>query len=296
MKYKPDICFYHSPCADGFAAAYAIWTKWPDIEFIPINHGDPIDRIKITGKDVLFVDFSVKRDVMLDLATFVNTLVVLDHHASAERELKGFNNFDGSLADLNKVINRITESIEDIFVHFDMNHSGAVLAWNFANPTKEVPIAFSLIEDRDLWNWVHDATKPFTLALTSEPNDFKHWHGFVVPQWLKLYNSGRAIEKYQQTLIEQIALNAYVSTLTCGEKEYHGVVFCNSGVLQSEVGNYLINHYPDAPFAAVWYTTPDGDQRYSLRSEEGRTDVSLVASSFGGGGHRNASGFTIKKG
>jgi uncharacterized protein len=36
-----------------------------------------------------------------------------------------------------------------------------------------------------------------------------------------------------------------------------------------------------------------GSRTWSLRSEDSRQDVSEVASTFGGGGHRNAAGFRV---
>jgi nanoRNase/pAp phosphatase (c-di-AMP/oligoRNAs hydrolase) len=45
-------------------------------------------------------------------------------------------------------------------------------------------------------------------------------------------------------------------------------------------------------FAAAYYF--DGDAyKFSLRSKEDGSDVSEVAANFGGGGHKNASGFRI---
>ena len=46
------------------------------------------------------------------------------------------------------------------------------------------------------------------------------------------------------------------------------------------------------PFAACYYETAKG-RVYSLRSREGGVDVSVIASLFGGGGHKNAAGFRI---
>jgi nanoRNase/pAp phosphatase (c-di-AMP/oligoRNAs hydrolase) len=47
------------------------------------------------------------------------------------------------------------------------------------------------------------------------------------------------------------------------------------------------------PFAASWFERQDGKFVYSLRSRgDGGEDVSTVAKLLGGGGHRNAAGFT----
>lgn len=45
------------------------------------------------------------------------------------------------------------------------------------------------------------------------------------------------------------------------------------------------------PFAACYVDTPNG-RTFSLRSTDEGVDVSAVAQSFGGGGHRNAAGFS----
>jgi nanoRNase/pAp phosphatase (c-di-AMP/oligoRNAs hydrolase) len=45
------------------------------------------------------------------------------------------------------------------------------------------------------------------------------------------------------------------------------------------------------PFAAAYYDTLDGHRSWSLRSV-GDFDVAALAKRWGGGGHKNASGFT----
>jgi len=60
----------------------------------------------------------------------------------------------------------------------------------------------------------------------------------------------------------------------------------------SDLAHEMLKAYPQAPFAAV-VVDAYGGRTYSLRSEDGRRDVSEVARSFGGGGHRNAAGFRV---
>lgn len=48
----------------------------------------------------------------------------------------------------------------------------------------------------------------------------------------------------------------------------------------------------DAPFAACYWDTPKG-RDYSLRSRGDGADVSEIASLYGGGGHRDAAGFSV---
>jgi oligoribonuclease NrnB/cAMP/cGMP phosphodiesterase (DHH superfamily) len=57
--------------------------------------------------------------------------------------------------------------------------------------------------------------------------------------------------------------------------------------LTSDAGNLMAQ---GEPFAACYWDTPNG-RVFSLRSTDDGMDVSLIAKSYGGGGHRNASGF-----
>lgn len=288
--YSPDVCIYHSSCQDGFTAALAIWSKWPNIEFYGASHGDPIDLEHIRGKNVLFVDFSLKKDKIWAMAQFAKSVVILDHHKSAEAELADFGTFNGKLSDLEHLLNY---EHNNVVTHFDMMCSGAVLAWQFAFENHEyVPYSYQLVEDRDLWNWKYDDTKPFTLALSFVPPVFETWEKIMFSRDAieGLVIQGEAVLEYQQVLINQIVKNAYWST----KFEGHKVIECNTPVLQSEVGNALIKAHPDADFAAVWYISEKNATKYSLRSEDGRADVSVIAAQYGGGGHRNASGFIME--
>ena len=59
--------------------------------------------------------------------------------------------------------------------------------------------------------------------------------------------------------------------------------------LTSDAGHLLAN---GEPFAACYWDTPTG-RVFSLRSTDDGLDVSEIAKKYGGGGHRNASGFRV---
>ena len=59
--------------------------------------------------------------------------------------------------------------------------------------------------------------------------------------------------------------------------------------LQSDVGHELANQ--SGTFGLLWCIDKDNRCKVSLRSN-GDYDVSAIAKAFGGGGHRNAAGFT----
>jgi nanoRNase/pAp phosphatase (c-di-AMP/oligoRNAs hydrolase) len=85
-------------------------------------------------------------------------------------------------------------------------------------------------------------------------------------------------------LIKLLLQNAHSLTIL-GEE----VPAINAPFFQSEMASELANA---APYAAAYYFDGSG-YKFSLRSREGGKDVSEIASKFGGGGHRSASGFKV---
>jgi oligoribonuclease NrnB/cAMP/cGMP phosphodiesterase (DHH superfamily) len=68
-----------------------------------------------------------------------------------------------------------------------------------------------------------------------------------------------------------------------------------ANVLISEVGDYLIKTPPDGhtDFIVIWRYSPFHKTfNYSIRCKEGGPDLSLIAKKFGGGGHKQAAGFS----
>ncbi len=83
---KP-LCIYHHGCLDGFAAAWAVRKHYGDgeVEFHPGIYGKaPPD---VTGRVVILVDFSYKRDVLLQVCAQAACVLILDHHKSAAVDL-----------------------------------------------------------------------------------------------------------------------------------------------------------------------------------------------------------------
>jgi nanoRNase/pAp phosphatase (c-di-AMP/oligoRNAs hydrolase) len=70
------------------------------------------------------------------------------------------------------------------------------------------------------------------------------------------------------------------------------VPIVNTNALISEVTHELAKN---EPFAASWYLRADGRVRWSLRSTEDGIDVSKLALTLGGGGHKHAAGFHTDK-
>ena len=100
--------------------------------------------------------------------------------------------------------------------------------------------------------------------------------------------SGKAIKAFRDRQIDHAVKNSrmeYFAGYTIP------VVNLSSNI--SEVGNELCKRFPEAPFCVSYCDRSDRKRSFSLRSI-GDFDVSLVARNYGGGGHRNAAGFTTE--
>lgn len=258
---KP-LVIYHADCADGFGAAYAAWKKFGNAaDYVACNYGRPAPDIDI-GRPVYIVDFSFSRDVLLAMG-HAERVVVLDHHKTARDALSGDDwpvNFD---------------------VRFDMSKSGARMSWEFFHESP-APRLIEYIEDRDLWLWKLPGSKAFSAALRSYPFNFQLWDEFDVDD---LIVEGKAIDRYVTQQVDglaSLAQRAIVGGVSV--PAINGPAF-----LASELGNKLAQ---GEPFAAIWSASPK-EMFWSLRSTDQGMDVSQIAKAYGGGGHRNAAGFSV---
>lgn len=260
---KPLILF-HANCTDGFTAAWVAWRACDrEAEIVPCSYGDPPPDV--VGREVYIVDFSYPRAVLEVMAAAAKSLLVLDHHKTAEEALRGLP-----------------------YCRFDMARSGARMAWDYFHPNEAPPPLVAYVEDRDLWRWALQGSKAVSAFTHSVKRDLVTWDGLYRLTAEEMAWRGEAILTYQETLVESLVKNAR-------EVEIGGfkVLAVNAPVLQSEIGERLAK---DHPFGAVWFEGGNGDRYWSLRSRPPTgIDVSAVAKSLGGGGHAQAAGFKEPK-
>lgn len=252
---------YHAHCADGFGAAFACWHQFgATAHYLPVRYGDPLPEIP-DGATVYIVDFSFPREVLLELAQRCATLRVIDHHKTAQAALDGLP-----------------------FVTFDGNKSGAVLTWEYLFPEMPVPELLLYVQDRDLWQWRLPESREVSAAMMLRPFDFEIWSWLDVEQ---LRQEGRVALRLVRQTAERQARQA-----DWREVAGHRVPVVNATACISETCEAMKSLWPSAPFVASYFVTAAGNRVWSLRSGPD-FDVSAVASRFpGGGGHRQAAGFT----
>lgn len=260
---------YHFPCPDGMGAAYSAWRHFGDkARYIGINYGDKLPPLR-ARTDLYLLDFSFKRQLMLELAQLHPRIVVIDHHISAEKELQG-----------------IQDEAPNIEIVFDNNHTGAWLAWEYFFPDTTAPWLLPYVEDRDIWKHELPDTQEINAAVNTYPMDFLTWDKIIEDGPERLIQEGRAILRYTEGKKVDLARSARLAQI--GEFSFPAVNAPH--FLASDLGHHLLDIYPDAPFAGTYRDEKDGRRSWSLRSEDDRVDVQVLASALGGGGHRNASG------
>jgi oligoribonuclease NrnB/cAMP/cGMP phosphodiesterase (DHH superfamily) len=271
------LCIYHGNCLDGFAAAWAVRHSLGDsVEFYKGIHQQPPPEVE--GQDVILVDFSYKRTVLEDMLLTAASITILDHHVSAELELSELLS-SGQVDGL-----------------FDMNKSGAMLAWEWFNPEQNPPVLIRHVQDRDLWSFKLEGTRDICSALSSYPSDFGVWDDLMSrneQELAELRVEGAVIERKLQKDIEQLIESGIRRMTIAG---YDVPVLNAPAAYVSDAGHIMS---VGEPFAACYWDHANG-RSFSLRSngeaEENVVDVAEVAKIYGGGGHKNAAGFTVEHG
>lgn len=274
---------------DGTGAIVVAKKLFPNITFASMKNRNEIENtIKeaILSKKystILMTDCSPSTEESIDLINkFVedgNDFVLLDHHKSA--------------LELNKYSwSRVKVETEGF------KHSGTELLHNYF---EELGINVSILSEfvelvrcYDTWDWfdrgIHTAEKLNKLYWFLGVDDF-------IDDITKKINSNDSIFNTQDATILNVIEkldNEYISERkTMFETiDYKGlkvaILFTDRCV--SQLGNIICRENNDIDFCCL---VDLNRNKCSMRSLEGKTDVSLIAKKYGGGGHAQASGFTL---
>ena len=270
----PLVIYHGRSCPDGFAAALAARLFYGDrAEYLGLDHGDvkSVDDLPaLAGRAVYILDFSFSPEILAQVDARAAKLVLLDHHKSAAEKLTGFACRCG-------------------VVHFDMDKSGARLAWEFFQPTQPIPDLVKFIEDRDIWVWQFPESAGFLAALDMEAFDFARWAeiaAFNPAQLTQFMARGQAMDEKFTKLATDIAEGAQPVVFN-GQS---GLMVNAPGVFHSLIGELLSKK--SGTFALMWTAGKGGIVKVGLRSQR-NFDCIALAESMGGGGHAQACGFKM---
>jgi uncharacterized protein len=288
------LCIYHGNCADGFGAAWVV-RKFFGSDQVDFHAGfygaEPPD---VTGRDVIMVDFSFKRPVLDAMTAKAHSILILDHHKTAVEDLNGLLAPPSTgEAWVEAASGNLSQNVRTTAL-FDMQRSGAGLAWDYFFPDQKRPALIDTIEDRDLWRFALAHTREVQANVFSYPYDFRTWD-FLMARGKDhmgiqdMAQDGGAIErKHHKDIAELVAASKRRMVIGGLDVPVANLPY----TLSSDAGHLMSS---GEPFAACYMDTPRG-RIFSLRSSDAGADVSEIAKRYGGGGHRNAAGFQMPVG
>jgi hypothetical protein len=268
MSATDTLVIYHAGCPDGFAAAWSVWHEYGDwARYEPWQYGDEPPFRAAGEQRLVIVDFSFKRPVMERLIAEWPSLICLDHHKTAQADLEGLPG-----------------------CYFDMERSGAAMAWDYFSDGMPRPWVIDYVQDRDLWRFALPNSREVSAWTMAQPHTFEAWDALAAGGVENAVRLGGAIRihvaHYCEHMAKQTRLGR-VGGLTM--PVVNAPMFNVSDLLHAVCLEYsALNNCPVA--ACAWWVRADGKVQHSLRSV-GDIDVSEIAKQYGGGGHKNAAGF-----
>ncbi|TXH14504.1 MAG: hypothetical protein E6R03_08940 [Hyphomicrobiaceae bacterium] len=264
---------YHANCTDGWTAAWAYLQGSPGKKevAIPMSYGDDLP---IISKDecVVFLDFWPGAGRLKELAKRVPHVLVLDHHATA-------------LTEWEKHKDEFAELPVD--VTFDMNKSGALMAWEFWQ--SDPPDLVKYVSDNDLWKHELPDSRMVSAYIQSWDHTHENWDWLGNLTAEELREAAKESWRIKQQICSIAVKNAYMMDLHCNHKTYRAAVINVSFPTTQDVLSKLADEHG---MALGYCRMRDGKWKISVRTREG---APITAKSYceskGGGGHEHAAGY-----
>lgn len=268
-------CYFHAGCPDGFGAAWAVWRAWGrDGRYVARGHTDAFEPRAHEGELVVFVDIAPPPEALAQLTRLAAQVVVLDHHVTARDR---FAEAGGLASEHSRRGHRI---------HFDLDHSGSVLAWQHFHAAPP-PTLLRYVEDQDLWIWALPDSEAVNAAIGSYPREFDVWERLAARPPAELAAEGAPILRANRMEVERSLQSA--APVAIGERRAEAV---NARYQRAQIGHALAERAAyGLPWGVVYRITGDrvDVSLYSI----GELDAAGIAARYGGGGHRNAAGFHV---
>lgn len=272
------ICCYHNKDLDGYTSGAIVKRKFPSCELIGWDYGLPVPALG-EGNKVIIIDICFPMEDMIRIAD-TNDLIWIDHHVSQNKEFYAL--------PANRSLN--------IGYIYGAGISACELGWKHFFPDEEMPKAVELIGKYDTWRgngtkeWTDDIL-PFQYYMRAYCTGPESFPTILLDEDYLVYDAiemGSAIVKYQES---QDMLKAERGAF---EREVYGglkALCLNEGVFSSET---LKTQKPERYDVLIGFVYNKNFWRVSLRTLKDDVDVSQIAKTRGGGGHKKAAGFEVK--
>lgn len=267
-------CFYHKSDFDGVCSAAIVKYLHPECELVGVDYDSPFPNIKIgTDEDIFMVDYSCDMDWMEKAQRTFRRFMWIDHHSSAIKASK-----DSKLKIAGKQ---------------EVGKGACELTWEFLFPGEEMPYGVRLLGRYDVWDLGGDGyILPFQYG-------FRTIKGIMNPEhsrWTLMFQNNLKIEAYARkgyTILKFLEQNnkEYMKRYSWeGWWHWHRAIFVNIGGGSSKVFDSLYD--PEKHDIMVKFVyNKQGNWTVSLYTTKD-IDCGKIARYFGGGGHKQAAGFT----
>jgi uncharacterized protein len=298
------VVIYHRADFDGIFCREIARKFLPDAILIGWDYGDPIPTPDVVSSDDRLYMLDISIEGLMDHPK----LIWIDHHKSAMEKfhhgIPGYR-IDGVAACrlawqwftanppvgfFSLGVGRVTEGVEP-----HNNNCELPLKDAYVDRKVSEPLSVQLAGEYDIWDKRDPRAELFQHGLRGAERDFK---------WL-LSDDVAAVADYVELILEEgraIAYaksqeNAGIITSYGFDVEFEGLKFlaCNHARFNSHLFTAGIRPEHDA-LLGFNFDGPKGTWRFSLYHAPGKEqhDLSVIATKYGGGGHRGACGFRCK--
>lgn len=319
------VVLFHKNCHDGLFAAFSYWKKFgsKDTIFIEVNYKPIQDMKPMEALDYIFngyiknpstlnpvnyqfkdnkvsledmsemelyvVDYSFPVRHLQEYISVFKSILVLDHHKTAIDEYT--ERYEVKKGGSGWLFIHPSDNCQIVFSHAE---SGAKLSWMyFHGGYNEVPDYIELISDRDLWTFKLENSRKFYYGLKLQ--DLSTFN--MIETLLNSFKNNIIVEggKYEKVLAERNAKIAKANEIEICVKiagrDYKGVLVNSYLDIASDLCSHLIVE-KGYDIAIAYNIDNKCVVGCSLRSKKG-LDSSSLSLMYGGGGHAQASGFSI---
>jgi uncharacterized protein len=279
IQKNKHLVIYHAHCPDGLASAWVIYhysglLGWPktEIEYYAANYQQDPPNI-IGYKNIYIVDFSYKKEILLQMSKQVEKIILMDHHETAIKDLENFS------------------PSKNILIILDKNKAGCQIVWDYFSNQKERPWFIDVIADRDLWKFKLQNSKEINAALAEEGylRSIQKMNELLMKNANDFIEIGKQFCKFRDSILGNLASKSV-------KTKFQGYICyaVNSNIFISELGDHLNKSKSDCEIAIIYrYNLNDKKWEYSFRSN--KVNLSELLKPFGGGGHPAAGGMSSEK-
>ena len=268
---KKILIIYHAHCLDGFVGAWIARRVYGEkAEYRAMKRGEAFpDTEYFKNREVYVIDFSFTRDEIKIIESVANRLVIIDHHISSREEVES--------------------AKEHLFM---LEHSGAYLAWIYFFKDKEVPLFIQYVSEGDIFKITLPDFKDLMPVVYAHTLTWEHIDN--------LYNMFETEEGREKLKEQSKIVSMYKDKILAASLDsVHWVVLdgvtmpaVNTCLPIDERSDLLHTIYTLYPPVALSYRWDEGQWKCSLRSNCD-FDCTIIATKYGGGGHRGSAGFAV---